>query len=73
MKYAVISNSNGSFKIESEWSDNLSGARNSYWDKCKAFNSAPDVVRAVVALMNENFDLVEDKKEIIEHAVEPAE
>ena len=70
MKYAVVSCSNGTFKIESEWTDNLQGARNSYWDKCKAFNSAPDVVTATVAIIDENQDVVEGKKEYISHSQE---
>ena len=71
MKYAVVSNSNGTFKIESEWTDNLEGAKNNYWDKCKAFNSAKDVVKATVELVDENWDIVEGKRELIEHPVEP--
>ena len=70
MKFAVMSNSNGTFKIESEWTDNLSGAKMNFWDKCKTFESAPDVTRAVVVIVNENYDVVDDKKEIITHAVE---
>lgn len=73
MKYAVVSTSNGTFSIDAEWNNNLQGARNSYWDRCKALNAAPDVIRAVVTLVNENWDVVEDKKEIIEHEVEPEE
>jgi hypothetical protein len=70
MKFAVMSNSNGTFKIESEWTDNLSGAKTNFWDKCKTFENAPDVNRAVVVIVNENYDVVDDKKEIITHEVE---
>lgn len=70
MKYAVISNVNGNFKIETEWDDNLTGARNSYWDKCKAYNSAQDVAKAIVELVDENYDIVEGKVERISHTVE---
>ena len=73
MKYAVTSNVNGNFKIESEWDNNLTGARNSFWDKCKAYNSAPDVVTAVVKLIDERLDTVENKVEHISHEVEPNE
>lgn len=73
MKYAVAKNVNGTFGFVTEWDNNLPGARMSFWDTCKIHESAPDVNRAVIALVNENFDIVEDKKEIIEHAVEPQE
>lgn len=69
MKYAVISNSNGTFKIESEWDNDLTGARNSFWDKCKAYNNALDVVKATIELVDENYDIVEGKVERISHPV----
>ena len=73
MKYAVISNVNGNFKIESEWDENLEGARNNFWDKCKAYNSAQDVIKGIVELVDENYDIVEGKVERFKHASEPNE
>ena len=67
MKYAVVVNSNGAFSIKSEWDNDLSGARVDFWNNCKVYENAQDVNRAVIALMNENWDVVEDKKEFINH------
>lgn len=67
MKYAVVSNVNGIFKVESEWTNNLKGARVDFWDKCRTFENASDVTKATVAIMDENYDLVEGKKEFIIH------
>ena len=71
MRYAVMASVNGTtFKIESEWVDNFDGAKNSYWDKCKAYNNAPDVVKATITIIDENFDIVEGKREFISHPQE---
>lgn len=73
MKYAVMANTNGTFRIESEWNNNLSGAKMSFWEKCRAYESAPDVERAVVMLQNENLEKVGDYVEIIDHTEPEAE
>ena len=73
MKYAVVVNSNGTFEIKSEWDDDLPGARVDFWDKCKIYENAQDVKRATVAIMDENYDIVEGKREFITHEVVPNE
>lgn len=73
MKYAVISNSNGTFKIESEWTDDKQGAFVDFHNKCKVYWNAPDVVKAIVEVVDENLDIVEGKREYITHDVEPNE
>lgn len=67
MKYAVTKVSNGNFFIVSEHGNDLQAARNAYWDQCKALNNASDVVSATVAIIDENQDVVEGKKEYISH------
>ena len=67
MKYSVISTVNGNFKIESEWNDNLSGAKKNFWSKCIAYEDAQDVQQAVVSIIDEEQDLVDGKKEYISH------
>lgn len=73
MKYAVVVNSNGTFEIKSEWTDDLPGARIDFWDKCKIYENAQDVKHATVAIMDENYDIVEGKREFITHEVVPNE
>lgn len=73
MNYAVMTSVNGTFKIETEWTGNLDGAKNNFWDKCKAYNNASDVEKATIAIIDENLDVVDGKKEFITHPVEPNE
>lgn len=70
MKYAVTKVVNGNFSVVSEHGDDLTGARNAFWNQCIALNSAPDVVTATVEIVDENQDVVEGKKEQISHEVE---
>ena len=70
MNYAVISNVNGNFKIESEHGDNLQGAIVSFHNKCAAFWNAPDVLTAKVEVVDEALNVVDGKAEFISH-VEP--
>ena len=67
MKVAVVSCSNGTFKIESEWTDNLPSARINFWNCCAAFENAPDVIKAKVAIFDENLDIVDGKVQEILH------
>ena len=73
MRYAVTKVVNGNFFIVSEHGEDLSAAKNAFWDQCKILNSAPDVITATVAVMDENQDVVEGKKEYISHVVENTE
>ena len=70
MKYSVISTVNGTFKIESEWDDDLSGAKKNFWSKCIVYEDAQDVQKATISVIDENQDIVEGKKEEIIHVVE---
>ena len=70
MKYAVISNVNGNFKIESEHGDNLQGAIVAYHQTCAAFWNTPDVLTAKVEVVDEALNVVDGKAEFISH-VEP--
>lgn len=73
MKYAVISNSNGTFKIESEWNNDKQGAFVDFHNKCKTYWNAPDVIKAIVEVVDENLDIVEGKREFFTHEVVPNE
>lgn len=68
MKYYVIRVSNGNMTIASEWDNNLEGAKSAFHGDCKTFINAPDVIRGVVAIVDEELNVVEPKyKEIITH------
>lgn len=72
MNYAVISNANGNFKIESEHGDNLQAAIVNFHNKCAAFWNAPDVLTAKVEVVDEALNIVDGKTEFIFHE-EPGE
>lgn len=70
MNYAVISNVNGIFKIESEHGDNLQGAIVAFHNKCAALWNASDVETAKVEVVDQSLNVVDGKSEFISH-VEP--
>ena len=70
MKYAVISNENGTFKIESEHGDNLQAAIVNFHNICAAFWNEPTVLTAKVEVVDEALNVVDGKSEYISH-VEP--
>ena len=67
MKYSVEQCVNGNFSIVSEHNEDISAARNAFWDRCKALNSASDVHKGVVRVTDENLEVVEGKIEYIYH------
>lgn len=70
MKYAILKIVNDVFSIDSEWSDNLNGAKVKYHDVCKNLWNATDVQTATVELIDVQGNLVPGYKEYINH-VEP--
>lgn len=70
MKYALVQVSNGNISIVSEHGTDKQAAFVAFHDRCKILWNAPDVVTAVVAVLDENLIVVEGKKEYIEHRVE---
>ena len=69
-KFAVVSNVNGVFKIDSEWGSNLDGARVAYFERCKVLWNAKDVARAVVRLVDRDFNTFTNYVEYIGHEQE---
>ena len=55
-KFAIVSCVNGNFKIDSEWGSNLEGAIIAWHERCKVLWSAKDVARAVVRLVDRDFN-----------------
>ena len=69
MKYAIVKVINGNFSIDSEWTDNLKGAKVKFHDVAKTLWNAPDVLDAYVEIVDENLDCVEQYKEYIHHDI----
>lgn len=70
MKYSLITVVNGNFKVESEHGENRQGAFVAFHNICAAFWNAPDVITAMVKVVDENLDCVEKKMEYITHPQE---
>lgn len=71
MKYAIIKVINGTFTIDSEWNNNLNGAKTRFHGVCQTLWNAADVLAAYVMIVDEQLDCVEGYKEYIHH--EPAQ
>lgn len=67
MKYVVLKIINGSFSIDSEWDNNLNGAKTRFHGVCQTLWNAADVLSAYVMIADEQLDCVEGYKEYIHH------
>ena len=68
MKYYVEFVSNGSLQVNqiTEWSEK-DKAIAKYHDICKTLWNAQDVTRATVAILDSEFNVVDDYREVITH------
>lgn len=66
MKYAIIKCSNGTFTIDSEWTD-LTKAKVQFHTVCRTLWNSADVLSAKVVLVDEQLNCVEDYREYIHH------
>lgn len=74
MKYSIIDVVNGTFKVRTEHGENKQAALVAFHDRCKVLWNAPDVITAMVKLVDENLDTVDGKMEYITHTPQaPAE
>lgn len=67
MKYAIIKVINGNYSIHAEGITDIANAKVSFHGLCQTLWNAPDVVTAMVAIIDENLDVVERYKEFIHH------
>lgn len=67
MKYAIIKVINGNYSIHAEGITDIASAKVSFHGLCQTLWNAPDVVTAMVAIVDENLDVVERYKEFIHH------
>ena len=72
MKYAIIKCSNGTFTIDSEWTD-LTQAKVKFHDVCKTLWNSVDVLNAKVEIVDEQLNVVEDYKEFVNRETAKAE
>ena len=67
-KYDVVQKVNGNLVVVSSWDDNKNGAKQSFHDRCKLLYSDPDTTSGVVAILDDNLDVVDGKIEFISKA-----
>lgn len=67
MTYGIIKCINGTYNIHAEGMTDLSAAKVSFHGLCQTLWNAPDVLKAEVAIVDEQLDVVEGYKEFISH------
>lgn len=70
MKYAIIKVINGNYFIHGEYGTNLEGAKSAFHGLCQTLWNAQDVEKAMVKIVDENLDCVENYMEFITHGVQ---
>lgn len=70
MKYAIIKVINGNYFIHTEGITDINQAKTLFHGVCQTLWSAPDVIAACVAIVDEQLDVVENYKEGIYHTIE---
>lgn len=70
MNYSIIECINGNYFIRAEGITDIANAKTQYHGRCQALWDAQDVESAMVAIMDENLDIVERYKEFIHHDAE---
>lgn len=64
-KYDVVQKVNGNLVVKSTWVDNKNGAKQAFHDVCKALYADKDTTSGVVAILDDNLDVLEGHKEFI--------
>ena len=67
MKYAIIKVVNGNYAVHAEGITTLESAKTQFHGLCQTLWNAPDVLKAMVMIADENLDAVEGYKEFIKH------
>ena len=68
-KYDVVQKVDGNLVVVSTWEDNKNGAKQSFHDRCKLLYADTETTKAVVAILDDNLDVVDGKKEFIDKTV----
>lgn len=70
MKFAIIKCINGNYSIHAEGITDINSAKISFHQLCATLWNAPDVITAMVKIVDEQLDNVEGYREFIAHPVE---
>lgn len=64
-KYDVVQKVNGNLVIKSTWVDNKTGAKKAFHDVCSVLWADKDTTSGVVAILDDNLDVLDGMKEFI--------
>lgn len=64
-KFDVVQKVNGNLTIASTWEDNKNGAKQAFHERCKLLYADKDTTSGVVAILDDNLDVVDGMKEYI--------
>lgn len=70
MKYAIIKCINGNYSVHAEGITDINAAKVPFHGLCQTLWNAPDVVTAMVKIVDENLDNAEGYREFIHHETE---
>ena len=65
MKYDVVQKVNGNLVIVSSWVDDKNGAKQAFHHQCELLYSDAETTSGVVAILDNNLDVVDGCKEFI--------
>lgn len=65
MKYDVVQKVDGNLVIVSSWVDDKVGAKGAYHNQCKLLYADKETTSGVVAILDDNLDVVDGCKEFI--------
>lgn len=68
-KYDVVQKVNGNLIVKSTWVDNKNGALQAFHDVCKLLYADAETTSGVVAILDDNLDVVDGKIEYINKEV----
>lgn len=69
-KYDVVQKVDGNLVIVSTWVDNKPGAYKAFHDRCGLLWADVGTTRAVVAILDDNLEILDGKKEFIDKTTE---
>ena len=64
-KFDVVQKVNGNLTVVSTWDDNKNGAKQAFHERCKLLYSDKDTTEGVVAILDDNLDVLDGKREFI--------
>ena len=68
-KLDVVQKVNGNLTVVSTWVDNKNGAKQAFHERCKLLYADEETTKGIVAILDDNLDVVDGMKEYIDKTV----